>query len=235
MVDAYELMKRQEYRKAWDLLERSELNLRWIRKNPFLPIGEFLCDELAEQVTHWQKIFPYKVFASPEIRIKREQCSICGNSSGPWPDCAHIVGKVYGGKFCSRTVTDMDFLGIALVLEPVQKYSVVLIPGPNGEDMTDYSLVREIVERVGGPFSWWRADWTTRRHPHELFADREIKGDCPCGSGRTYEACCLNEAGVLRPHLQVAFDEEKDPKHLKLTYLGYNNSTRKGVADTKAN
>lgn len=225
MVDAFQLMKDGKYKDAWLSLEHVELNIHWLKKNPFRPLPEFLCDELEEQVRQWQQVFPYKVFGSPEFKIKREECSICGKSHNPWSGCTHEIGKVYGGRFCCRVIKDMEFISIALVLEPVQKYSVIVPTGENGEDLSDYSLVKSIVDRVNGPFSRWRAEWSSLRHPHELFQDRPKDGECPCGSGRTYAACCHSEEGVLRPHLQIYFDEPVPPDLLDVTYLGYGERT----------
>lgn len=222
---AIEFLRKEEYYEGWCALERVEIGLNTLRKNSFYDLHEFAVLELTDLVANWQKLFPYHVFLSPEFAIRREVCSICGRSADPWSPCTHEPGKVYGGKECHRIVMDCDLLSIALVRDPVQKYSVarVLSTDSNGKqvDQFDCSPVKFVVDRIRSAFTNWVATWAKLRHPHQLFGDVSHDGPCPCDSGKLYRECCLGEEGVLRPHIQIVF-EDQPPTHLpNIQYTGY--------------
>lgn len=168
-IECHELMTIMEFKKAWDRFEQIELACRWLAQNAILDIDEFKISESAAMVREWQGLFPYRVFASPEFVINHEECSICGERVGPWSVCDHKVGKVYCGKFCSRIIRDLELKSVALVREPVQKYSVLIPTQEDGTDPMDYRKVAWVHERTSGPFSlWWSFD-TTKVYPHTAF------------------------------------------------------------------
>lgn len=200
---AFRLMREGSYREAWNLLEQVEIACMHLLRNPFLPPADFSVPALAEMVSRWQELYPYTVFASPEWIYKRAECNICGKDIDPWDGCGHHTGTVYAGELAYRKILDAQLLGIAMVRDPVQKYSVMLIPGIE----PDYTRVRYIVERLPNPFSDWAIEKTKAYHDHALFEDVNSDDDCPCQAGRSYGACCLERPGVLLPHDQVFFSE----------------------------
>jgi SEC-C motif len=222
---AIEQLKQQQYYEGWCALEQVELGLASLRKNPFYDPHDFAVLLLTNLVTNWQRIFPYHVFFSPEFAIRREECAICGNSVDPWSSCTHEPGKVYCGKECYRIVKECELLGISLVRDPVQRYSLarVFTTDSSGKqvDQFDCSSVKFVAERIRSPFTNWDAIWTKALHPHSLFGDRPHDGPCPCDSGKPYKDCCLSAEGVIRPHLQIRFDEHP-PDHLPtVEFSGY--------------
>ena len=182
-------------------------NLVRFRQNPFLCIEDFRVTELATMVSRWQSLYPYKVFASPEFIILRESCSICGEAGGPWSSCNHRVGTVYGGRLCFRTVQDMRFCGIALVLDPVQKYSVIIPSAQDGSDPMDYRMVEWVCDRIKNPFAVWQRHETSKIYPHDAFVDFHETDGCPCSSGMAYRMCCRLRSGVMMPHTLIEFTE----------------------------
>lgn len=222
-VDVFFQMKAGEFYNAWCNLERVEIGIIDLFRNPFYNLRGFGLPEFRDIVTKWQALYPYKVFFSPEFIIKKETCSICNEIVNPWSSCPHRVGRVYEGRLCHRVVRDFGVVYVSLVLNPVQKYSVAFMQDKNGQtvDQYDYSLVRFLTERLASPFDRWSFDWTEAYHPHELFASMSPSGPCPCGSGKTYEDCCLHRPGVIRPHIQFSF-ENVPPAELPNAYLvGY--------------
>lgn len=206
-VSAFGKIKNENYYEAWCDLEQAEIGLLAFHNNKFLDPSNHRMSELDAQIREWQKVFPYKIFASPEIIYRKSECSICRTVVSPWSKCNHKKGHVYFGEECSHIVTESEFLGMALVKNPVQKYSVPMSRDDKGEtiDHYDYSIVKFIAERVMSPFHWWTASWTHALHPHERYTHLRKTDACPCESGKSYEACCLREAGVVRPHLHVDF------------------------------
>lgn len=210
MIRSWEMMHAEKFQDAWIELEKVELVCRWLTINAFYPLEQFAVPDLARMVTNWQGLFPYKLFISPEFLISREECSICGLSMGPWSSCPHTTGRVYNGEFCSRIVKEARFGHIALVSDPVQKYSVVIPRTEDGLDPMDYRQVQWVRDRCDGPFCKWSARRGQMMHPHSSFT-YDPSDLCPCGSEKSYETCCLSHDGVLMPHLDVVFEHKVDP------------------------
>jgi hypothetical protein len=206
---AFRLMREEKYQDAWNLLEQIEISCMNVLANPILEPDSYAVPELQAAIARWQTLYPYAVFASPEWITKRVECSICGKDIDPWEGCGHQTGKVYMGEIAYRIIREAQFLAIALVRDPVQKYSVILVPGvePN------YTRVRYVVERLSHAFARWDIKRAQAYHAHALFEDICEDGDCPCHSGRSYGGCCLKLPGVVLPHDQIFFDEPI-PDHL---------------------
>jgi hypothetical protein len=203
---ALDEMRRGAYFDAWCGFERLELDLRDILKNPVYNVEFFAVPQLTRTVERWQSIFPYRLFASPEMVIKAEDCSICSSPVDPWSDCGHEVGKLYEGQVCHRVVREMELLSISIVQDPVQKMAVLDPYSPN----YDYLPLDFVLARLPHPFFEWRVDRTTASQPLSslgLLADDE---PCPCGSREVHGACCKGKQMIVLPHLEFWFGDFGD-------------------------
>lgn len=204
----FEQLRSNDFRDAWMALERVEGGISVVLRNSIMP-DDFSLIQLKAAVTYWQSLYPYSVFLSPEFIVREQECSICKTAVLPTRPCGHKPGIVYAGQMCTRLLTKIEILSIALVRDPVQKYSVVL-PDP---DPHDYAEVSFVLDRLRGPFSRWRITKTKILYEHALFDDWPREGNCPCHSGFRYAACCALEQGIMLPHHQVEF-EEQPPENL---------------------
>lgn len=195
-LSAYRLMAQEKYYDGWCVLEQAELAFARLVNNSFVKELEPLTQGRVDLVALWQSLFPYRYFASPGMRYIKWSCSICGKQSSPVEPCGHVVLRVYDGELCFRIIHEADPTHIAIVTNPVQKYSVFQLD-------YDYSVVRYVIGRLTGPFHPWDGKWTYKRHPHVKFSDRPKNGACPCESKLRYSECCLLEAGVRLPHFQM--------------------------------
>lgn len=212
-TNAFRLIGVERYYEAWCELEQCEIDLDILLLNPFIEELGKTINFLNGLTKNWQSLYPYKVFFSPEMVIHREECSICGEQSGPWSKCQHRAGKVYCGHRCVRIVRKMEFRAISLVLEPVQKYSVARTFKEDGSDQFRYDAVKWVHDRLRSPFDAWSAHHTTRLRDHKEFFDLTPESDCPCDSSRSYQSCCATRDGVISPHIQISF-ESPPPKEL---------------------
>ena len=223
-VNSINAIKKGEYFSAWCELERVEIDSMLLLRNAFLDEKEFEVSDLLELIQSWQKTYPYKWFMSPEILHKSVQCGICSRQVTPWGECEHEPGRIYNGVCCHHAVVDVEFVSFSFVQNPVQKYSAIHIrKDEHGHDVEiyKYDIVRFVAERVRSPFDRFQVMWTKLLHPHNLFADRERKGPCPCESGRSYSDCCLENEGVLRPHMQITFAKEPAGNLPNAELVGY--------------
>ncbi len=223
-ISAFRSLKSHDYYDAWCTLERIEIRAGFL--HPHLPDPRpFRLDFIAEKTSAIQKLFPYKLFFSPELIELEKRCTICDDVVSIRKTCGHRVGQIYDGRLASRRVTDVKLLGIAAVERPVQKYSVAFLSDPEtGErrDQYDYSLVRFLSNGLASPFHGWRATETRARHPHRFFSHIGKHDACPCESGQKYKFCCFkNKQGVLRPHWEFEWEVEPPSSALGVRFFGY--------------
>ncbi|WP_273367681.1 SEC-C metal-binding domain-containing protein [Alicyclobacillus herbarius] len=204
-LKAFEYMKHGKYYEAWCNLERVEITLHWLERHFDFSDERFPLRFIQVQVGHFQSLYPYKVFISPEMIILEKRCSICDSVISLRTSCGHLTGEIYRGEMRYVKITKMEFLGMALVKNPVQKYSVVFT-GDNGKNNYDYSLVEQVARRLDSPFDRWTPTWTKKLYPHSVFRDIGRNELCPCGSGKKYKKCCLNKPGVMINHCHVTLD-----------------------------
>jgi hypothetical protein len=195
-LDAYRLMSRGKFYDGWCALEHAEQAFARLVENPFIEELAPLIQERAELIALWQSLFPYKHFVSPAMHYKKWACSICGKQSTPVEPCGHVPHRVYAGQLCYRVIYEAEPTHIALVTDPVQKYSVLHLD-------YDYSVVQYVLDHLTNAFQRWDGEWIHKRHPHAKFADRPHDGPCPCDSKLRYSECCSLEDGVRLPHFQM--------------------------------
>lgn len=219
--EAFQLLKASRYFDAWCELERLELTLQFLHPHWAPNFSLYHLDFVSTYCRKWQGLFPYKIFMSPELIEHEKTCSICQLPISIRNPCGHRVGEIYGGKMCVRIVTQHEFMGMAFVKSPVQKYSVPFMMDPDSSESLDhynYSLVHYAAKRLSSPFHAWNVEWTTRRQPHDRFPDVGRNDKCPCESRKKYKKCCLRESGVLRPHAEFVFEVPPPPELVNVEY-----------------
>jgi len=221
-ITAYNELKNEKYYKGWCNLERCELELKFLIPHfDITPSNDYWLYFIKTHVKKYQSIFPYKIFASPEILQTEKKCSICNKIISIRKPCGHEIGEIYDGQYCYRRVTGIEFLGVSLVEEPLQKYSVMFIPDEKTNKEVDhynYSVVEYLMKCLKSPFDSWDVSQTETRHPHSHFKTYGRNDKCPCGSEKKYKNCCLKESGVLRPHFQFTFSKLPSKELLGLRY-----------------
>lgn len=205
-LEAFSLIKAGRFYDGWCELEQSELSLGRLARH--VSFGtEYLLEFIAAHVPRFQALYPYRLFASPEVVATEKVCSICGQRIAIRKSCGHRAGEVYGGEYCVRIVKQMKLLSVSMVTNPAHKYAVMFPKRKASEpDPYDYTLLRYVSGALASPFHGWTCKWTEQRQPHSRFSDVGRNQLCPCGSPQKYKRCCLPTPGVLRPHCQVSFD-----------------------------
>ncbi len=209
-IDFFMKAREKAFYDAWRSLEQAELSL--LRLKQHHPLEEAYCLGLmAKLIPQFQDIFPYAVFFSPGLVIRKRKCSICGRVVSAVQGCGHRKGYIYQGRFCCHIVEDVEPLEISFVKKPAQRFGVPFKVKEDGsaEDHYNYAGVDYVISGLRSPFSDWSYTRTKRRHPHSRYTDVSPNAPCPCGSGSSYEECCLpNKEGVLRPHIDIVFSEQ---------------------------
>lgn len=203
---AFAQMKAEEFYQAWCTLERVEIELSFLERHFDISQETFRLVFVKQQTEHFQSLFPYHIFFSPEMIIREKRCTICNSVLTLRSSCGHVTGEIYGGEMRGVRVTGGEFIGMALVKNPVQKYSVAFVNGKD-EDNYDYFMVNNVVTRLKSAFDSWEPKWEKRLYPHSAFKGVGRNCLCPCKSGLKYKKCCLQKEGVLIDHCHVIFNE----------------------------
>lgn len=200
-TSAFVQAQADEFYRSWCELDRAEIELHFLKEH--LPIDDdvFGLKHISVHVPRFQALFPYKVFLSPGMVVKKAHCSICQAAIKLRGGCGHVIGQIYEGKMCSRLITEVELLEISLVDTPVQKYSV-----PFGPDITyDYGAIRYVVAGLRSPWHGWNYTESETVTHNEGFPGTPRNAICPCGSGKKYKRCCKREKRK-KVHYDVQFE-----------------------------
>lgn len=196
-VKTFELLKADQYYEAWCAAEQVEINIQNLARNS--KEGFDNVKDINAMIRQLQSLYPYKIFASYVMHVKKEECSICGQERSIRHFCGHRVSKVYNGELCCNVVTEAELKGIDIVENPVHKYSVLFPSDAEGKhDYYDYTLVAGLMKYWVKPFQHWRY---TIRNVYKQKADfpgLTNESYCPCGSGKTYGECCSENAEGIK-------------------------------------
>ena len=197
-----------EHEKAWNLIETTQLVINNIENNPFLPKEDFNIEYIKETLDKFEVLFPYHLFCSREMLIKKSKCSICGEISSIRNFCGHIPGKVYNGDYCSKIILDADWICIAIVENPVDKYSIMT---PENKEY-DYSCINTLIKNLDNPYE----KFTLKKHKIYVNKPKQKRNDpCWCQSGKKYKKCHL-EKDTIGTHYELIFYKPVIPEKLKI-------------------
>lgn len=197
--EAYSLIKGREYYQAWCKLERAEITFKNLKRHFSYDTNIYRLMFLEKAIKNLQAIYPYRIFSSIELIELEKKCNICDKVVTIRKPCGHKVGEIYNGEQCIRIVTKSKVLGVALVENPVNKYSVMFTVDPNTDKQVDhynYSTIDYLFNLIKSPYEEWDLEVQNKLIPHSQFKSYGRNDRCPCGSGEKYKKCCGLLSGV---------------------------------------
>lgn len=203
---AFSLLKDKKHYDGWCELERTEIELGFLKKHFQYDKECFYLFHIEKAVKNLQVIFPYRLFSSSEILIEEAECSVCNQRISIRKPCGHIVGEIYNGEMCHRIVTKIgDIFGIALVSNPENKFAVLFLTDEKtGEriDQYNYQAVNYLFGFIENPYEQWDLEVTQRVISEKEYGNISRNDDCPCGSGKKIKKCCLETIGKKYAHFE---------------------------------
>lgn len=201
----FNLLKEKKHYDAWQKLETIEITFSFLKRHVSYGKGTYGLYTIERCVKNLQSIYPYRIFSSIEILEKEKKCTICNQVVSIRKPCGHIVGEIYNGEMCGRIITNFDLLGIALVENPVNKYAVGFMSDPETNETKDqynYAAIDILMDILKNPYEPWDLEIQNKLLPHSKFSHLGHDDYCPCGSGKKYIDCCLNNDGVRYQHYE---------------------------------
>jgi len=211
-IDTYYKLKNKKYFDAWKTLERVDIELSFLRDNFDYSNNEYHLGFIEKTIREYEKLFPYQFFMSRETIVKKEQCTICGKINTIRNRCAHKVGKVYMGELCSRNIIEFEWIGMAIVQNPFDKYTV-LFPQ---ELEYDYFMLETTMPSLLTPYDRWYVDIIKEKNPKYNHVGRN--DTCPCGSRKKYKKCCKDTEQEYTKHHRVTLIDNPNVKPIPLIW-----------------
>ncbi len=204
-TNAYTLLKNKQYYEGWCQLERIEITISSLKKHFLFDKEQYKLWYIEKSVKNLQVIFPYRLFASSELLEKKKKCSVCDKEISIRTPCGHIVGDIYNGEMCHRIVTEVEVLGISIVQDPGNKFSVMFMTDETtGEqiDQYNYETIDYLFEHIEEPYEDWDLEVSQRVVTKEDYGNIERNKPCVCGSGKKFKKCCGLNIGKKYPHYE---------------------------------
>ena len=202
---AYDFLKNKEYYKGWCELERIEITLSSLKRHFTYDKSQFYLWHIEKTTKDLQVIFPYRLFGSSELLKKKKKCSVCDKEISIRKPCGHIVGEIYNGEMCYRIVTEVEVLGMSLVENPGNKFSVMFIQDEKtGEqiDQYNYSTIDYLFKHIDSPYEHWELEVSQRTVKKEDYGNIGRNDLCSCQSGKKFKKCCGLNIGKKYPHYE---------------------------------
>tara|TARA_R110002049_G_scaffold2511_6_gene18402 strand:+ start:4160 stop:5005 length:846 start_codon:yes stop_codon:yes gene_type:complete len=200
---AFNLLKSKKYFDGWRQLEQIEIITSSLKKHFQYDKEQYCLWHIEKSVKNLQVIFPYKIFASTEILKKKKKCSVCDKEVSIRKPCGHITGEIYDGEMCYRIVTEAEIMGISLVENPGNKYSVMFLKDETTDeeiDQYDYTSVDYLFDHIESPYEEWNLEVLQMKIRKEHYGDIGRNEKCSCGSNKKFKKCCSNNIGKYYPH-----------------------------------
>ncbi|EJL29091.1 YecA family protein [Brevibacillus sp. BC25] len=201
-ISAFKCLKIKKHFDAWNQFDRADIELSFLKKHFDYSNNKYNLLFIETNIVKFQKLFPYQYFSSRESLIKSEKCSICGQKVTLRRSCDHKVGEIYNGEQCCRNVEDVEFLGIAIVENPFDKYGVLF---PQGMEY-NYRILDSLMEHLKSPYEKWDLEITKELKDEYKGVGRNQK--CPCNSGEKYKKCCYRSGKDRYDHNRITFLEK---------------------------
>ena len=200
-VSVFLQLRAGEYEEAWNLLERCENEIAFLDRHFTEEGNEFGVEHARVRTKQLQDLYPLTLAFSPALLLKEVRCSICDTKLTLRSRCDHVSSEIYDGEMCGRVVTSAELLHLALVTNPVQKFSFIF---PEGGNDRPFRPIKELAIAIGSPWRRWSYYREERRQFHPDFKGIGRNERCPCSSGAKYKCCCLGKEKVY-PHFVISF------------------------------
>ena len=219
-LNAFILLKNKSYYEGWCQLERIEITFHSLKKHFSYDKRVFFLWHIEKSVKNLQVLFPYRMFGSSEILKKKVKCSVCDKKNSIRNPCGHIVGEIYNGEMCYRIVTEAELLGMSVVENPGNKYSVMFSNDENTDEQIDrynYDTIDYLFDLINSPYEIWNLEVSQREIQKEDYGTIERNNLCTCNSGKKFKKCCMTKIGEKYPHYEFILNNPSNKTLLTST------------------
>lgn len=212
-ITMYHSVRNHNYQQAYNALKQTDMQLVTLGRNFDIGTEEddpFHLVFIKSMLEEYSKLFPYEYFVCREQVIKQQKCSICGEVVKLRGGCKHVPGKVYMGELCMHEITDFEYLGMKVTMDPFDKYEV-LDPYQSDDFKYNFGMLDGLMGSLKSPYEYWEVEIVKEKNPE--FARIGRNDPCPCGSGKKFKHCCMNdETKMYFDHYKIRMLNDVDEK-----------------------
>jgi hypothetical protein len=200
----------RDFTSSWSTLQEVQSQLRVVKK--FCgTYSESHLSLIERQVVALEKLYPYTIFASPELIISDIKCPICGELVDSLK-CPHISGELYGGEMAYGIVGKIDSVqAVCLVEHPADKGCVIQLDNTPESFPAIAHLADLIDSHTFSPWQFSGVSESVRQKPIAEFGEIGRNDKCPCGSGKKLKHCCLRVGYIEVPQIEILVSEPGMP------------------------
>lgn len=210
-TNMYQNLKAKRYLDAYNFLKQTDLQLVTLAQNFDIgnenddPYQLFFIKIMLEE---YAMLFPYEYFVCYEQIVKEERCSICNQKVRLRGGCNHVPGKVYMGEVCVHEVINPETFPLKVTVDPFDKYDI-LQPVQSPQINYKYDMLDSLMANLSSPYDYWEVEIVKEKNKEFARIGRNDK--CPCGSGKKFKQCCMNnEEKMYFEHYKIRMLNDVD-------------------------
>lgn len=184
----FQLLEQHDFKSSWDILQNCFDCIKTIGR--FVDVDKRMeLPSINQLLLEYEKLYPYRLFASSEFVISKSHCSICGKSMQSLA-CPHIKGNLYFGEFAKEVVDEIKELqAICLVQHPEDKRCVLEMKN-NTDENSYYSKINMFLNKNIPRLQLFSIESHIETRKNESIIKVGPNKPCSCGSGIKFKKCC---------------------------------------------
>lgn len=192
-ISMYHQVRNRNYMQAYEIMKQTDMQLVTLGQNFDIEADSedpYHLIFIRSMLQEYEKLFPYEYFVCREQVIKQQKCSICGEVVKLRGGCNHVPEKIYMGEVCMHEITDFEYLGLKVTTDPFDKFEY-LEPYQSEDLKYNFGMLEGLMGSLKSPYEYWEVEVVREKNPE--FARIGRNDPCPCGSGKKFKHCCMND------------------------------------------
>ena len=183
----------KKYKNSWDYLQDCINEAKLVGRFVELS-GRKEIPKVVDILLQYEKLYPYRFFASSEYVISKSHCSICGKSMQSL-ECPHRKGQLYWGDFAVEVIDKIEEIqAVCLVSHPEDKRCIIeLSENKDLPEQEKFKKLDEFLKLKVSPLQYFDIDTRMERRRNLHIKKVNRNDSCPCGSGKKFKKCCINK------------------------------------------
>lgn len=212
LASYFSLLQNKEYKHSWDKLQDCLDDI--YRVGQFVELDKrFELPFLNKLLNEYEKLYPYKIFASSEYIITKSECSICGKAMNSL-SCPHIKGNLYWGEMAYENILEIkDINAVALVTNPVNKRCIMELADDNRSEVEKFVKLDSFLEQNVYYFQLFEIKENKMLVRNENIKKQGANELCMCGSGKKFKKCCKSKMYYEHHQFKIFLKEQCDFKY----------------------
>lgn len=207
LASYFSLLQNKKYKSSWDTLQDCLDDIYGIGK--FVDFDKrFELPFLNKLLKEYEKLYPYKIFASSEYVITKSECSLCGRPMNSLL-CPHIKGNLYWGEMAYENILEIkDINAVALVTNPVNKRCIIELADDTRSEVEKFAILDGVLDLNINRFQLFEIKNHIKLIRNKNIIKQGANDLCLCGSGKKFKKCCKQKM-YLNHHCFKIYPKEK--------------------------